>query len=201
MKITTFKEPFEHIIINDFFDKNELEKIWNEIKFLKDSSGFDDVRNTEPAIDYANNEILASRTGVFLENFYVNHRQNSLIYKFTRKLYNIVSELPDIDILKEQIANTNVDATLVSIYKDQDYYKSHRDRCIISILIYLWEDNKKFTGGDLIFEKYNHTIIPQNNMCLIFQSCNKHEVSKIEKCVDEDVEFLRVVISTFLNVK
>lgn len=73
------------------------------------------------------------------------------------------------------------DTTLLSMYTDGDYYGEHVDtdmESIVSCVLMLSFPEASFTGGDLIME--GEPVPFQHNRLIMFPSCYKHEVTKIE---------------------
>ena len=69
---------------------------------------------------------------------------------------------------------------MVSRYRNGQYYNSHFDRSFFSILIWMYDEPKSFTGGDLIFTDYSEVIECKNNTGVLFLGPIRHEVPPIE---------------------
>ena len=67
---------------------------------------------------------------------------------------------------------------LLSAYKNNDYYESHQDNSVLTILFWFGDSDNK--GGDLVFTDFNHTIPFASNRALVFPSYYQHEVTKVE---------------------
>ena len=68
---------------------------------------------------------------------------------------------------------------MVSYYENSDYYKSHRDDAIVTVLNYFFKEPKRFEGGEIIFTDYDLKFQVTNEITIIFPSNIKHEVSEI----------------------
>ena len=183
MKFTIVKDPLPYLYIEEIFNKEELQQVYQELLFLHPKLLLPE--DTGTAINVGGN--LKSNTGVFLDELYTR-RNFSNILTLNRKLFSapIFDSLekccPGYDILH----GMNKDDTLISYYEDNDYYRSHKDRAAISIVSWFFKHPKNFTGGDFIFSKYNKVIEPKNNSGIIFFSCYPHEVTNI-KMINKDI--------------
>ena len=66
-------------------------------------------------------------------------------------------------------------------YADGQYYNPHCDQSLFTTLVWLYEEPKPFTGGDLIFWEYDKYTIPcNNNTGIIFYGSTIHEVPPIK---------------------
>ena len=76
MIVEYIPEPFPHVIIKEFFDKNELKDVWKELDFLCDSNKllspeFTGAARHEEGIYKKNSK------GVFLESVYKEDRKST----------------------------------------------------------------------------------------------------------------------------
>lgn len=78
-------------------------------------------------------------------------------------------------------SNINVFNSLISYYnKNNDNYKPHADNSIMTCLVWMNEQDKNYTGGDLRFPDYDITIQCDENTGVLFPSCVMHEVTDIK---------------------
>lgn len=181
MKITNYENPFPLITIENTFAVDELNLIWDEIKFLYYSKKFNSPEKTGSAYDTVDGEKIYKKnnSGLWISEIYKEF-DFSNIYKCGRKLIEN----------KEEIYNNhpswffkniffNQDNTLISYYEDGNYYHPHTDSAFLTCLTWFYKQPKKFEGGNLTFTDYNITIEVSNNYTVIFPSIIKHEVSKI----------------------
>ena len=45
LEAVAFRDPFPHLIFNDFYNKNELELIWEELNFILNQENFLQPKN------------------------------------------------------------------------------------------------------------------------------------------------------------
>lgn len=179
MLITCYNLPFEHIVIKNFYDEDELELIWKEIDFLKPK--LLGPEHTSSATDVSDkNFFLKDNTGLFLDGVYCN-RNTSNIMTLNRKLWNskITDEIIKMNYWWKLLTTCNRDSTLLNCYEENQYYKPHVDQAVITATTVLYK-NDNFTGGDFVFPEYEVTIPKQNNSVIIFPSFTEHEVSPLK---------------------
>jgi Rps23 Pro-64 3,4-dihydroxylase Tpa1-like proline 4-hydroxylase len=75
---------------------------------------------------------------------------------------------------------TNLDNTFVAYYENSDYYRSHRDIAVISVMYWLWEEPKSFEGGNVHLTDYDIEIPLERNQLMIMPSSTHHAVDEIK---------------------
>ena len=191
MNINYFDCGFPYILIDDFYNEEELDLIWEELDFLSYDDKFQPPEATGSAYVPPGEEdnddliLLKKNRGIFLEDVFL-HRACSNILKVNKKLF-------DLDLTKhgswffENIpealtSNTN----LISYYEDTDedkaYYAPHRDTALVTVLTWFYKGtSKKFKGGDLYFPDYdNECVEVKYNRVILFPSFIKHAVDNVE---------------------
>jgi Rps23 Pro-64 3,4-dihydroxylase Tpa1-like proline 4-hydroxylase len=168
------------VVIDDFYDEKELSLIWLELDFLTDASKLQSPKETLGAIDEEKNQ-LKSNHGLFLEDIYQD-RKFSNILTLNRKMFSpdIRKSLISVSPEFKYVDNINFDVTLLSYYENNDFYKGHRDKSVLSFVYWCNKEPKQFSGGDLHFEELNQTIGYKNNRLIIFPSHYIHVVSNVE---------------------
>ena len=102
------------------------------------------------------------------------------------------------------IANqSNSDITKVRYYHDKEYYDPHTDKGFQFLAFsYFYKEPKKFTGGDLIFPKYDFKVPCENNTMVVFPGWVEHGVRKVSI---ENSDYFdgwgRYCISSFLSCR
>jgi Rps23 Pro-64 3,4-dihydroxylase Tpa1-like proline 4-hydroxylase len=186
-----FEEPFPHLVLHNFYNKEELNLIWEELNFYtkpgklleaKDFGGIIDATNSKAIMldqlykDYSDNtreDIVGSP----------NYRSLSNILTVNRKLFDsgvldIFSKIHDCVSLATE---TTHDVTKVRYYHDGEYYEPHTDKTINYLAFsYFYRKPKKFTGGELIFPKYDYTFDCQDNSTIIFPGWVQHGVNEVK---------------------
>lgn len=189
------------VVIDDFYTESELSLIWLELNFLTSAGKLLTPEQTHGARDHLNNQ-LKSNHGIFLEEVYQD-RKFSDILTLNRKMFSpdINRSLISISPEYKYIHNINYDVTLLSYYENDDFYKGHRDRSVLSYVYWCNKEPKKFEGGDLYFEELDKTVPYKNNRLVIFPSHYFHQVSAVK--MQEDTgsngfsSFGRYALSTF----
>ena len=201
MKIKNYNSfrDFPYIVVDDYYNEEELKMIWEELDFLsyphklkratKDSGG---------AIDIETDELLKKNFHRYIDQIYIE-RELSNILTVNRKLYD-----DDYKILKHhpnwffQNIQLNKDYTQVGYYEDNDCYGEHRDSSTVTALTWLYKEPKKFIGGDLFLSSDKIKIDCVNNRTLIFPSIIPHSVNEIHMSQESQGRRLgRYVISQF----
>lgn len=199
-KINYITTPFSHFIIPNFFNEEELESVHKEIDFIEQANGFT-YNQSDLNTAKKDDEYIASRKGIFLNKFFneENHRVFSSIYRSISKIYQeeALEFLSQFGTFGKLLKYTNSDSVLVSRYYNGDYYKPHKDFSLFTLLIYVWKE-KTFTGGDLIFTKYNYSIAPENNLAVLFPGQEWHGVTPIVSQDSSTVQ--RTSISMFIHI-
>ena len=193
------ENPFPFIIINDFFTEEELLLVWKELDFLTSAEKLDDESKTSSA-KYEDGKYKKKNYGVFLDIAY-SKREMSNILKTTRKIF-------DNDFMKaaennhwvfRYLSKSSGDNTLVSYYEDGGYYDYHHDSSSMSLIIHLFKEPKKFTGGEIIFEG-DLDLSLVNNRAILFPSMISHKVNAIKMFDDSFSGNGRYCISKFIKV-
>jgi len=178
MNVKHYSKPFPYIIINDLFDGDELDLIWQELEFICHQGKMSSPEETGSATE--NNVYLKKNIGVWLDNVYAD-RKYSNILTLNRKIFThrqfIWANHPHW-FFKQDCLNT--DTTLISYYENSDYYEKHADQAYFSAITWFFKEPKRFKNGDLIFDDCDIKIEVANNKTIIFPSMIKHSVEKIE---------------------
>ena len=183
MNIHHFETPIPYIIINDLFDNDELNLIWEELKFLGHKEKLFSPEDTRSASKITeNNEkiLLKKNNGVWVDHVYTD-RKFSNILSLNRKIYSyrqfIWLNHPHW-FFKQDSSYT--DTTLISYYENSDYYHSHRDEAYFTCITWFFNNPKRFEGGNLFFDDYDTKIEVKNNKAVIFPSTINHSVDEIK---------------------
>lgn len=211
LNVSVFDKPFPHLICNDFYNKEELELIWEELVFYTKPNKLLKAEDFGGVIGYTNSsaiildELYRNYSG-YKDNVIVgnpNYRLLSNILNVNRKIFNsgildIFSEIHDCVIIANQ---SNWDNTKVRYYHDGEYYRPHTDKSVQFLAFsYFYKEPKKYSGGDLLFPKYDYTYSCDNNSIIIFPGWVEHGVQKV-KIKDSDYYegYGRYSITTFFG--
>jgi hypothetical protein len=168
MRIKYLKKPFYHTIIYDFFNKDEIDIIKNEIIELQSVDNQKDEHHKQ-ILENGNIE------SYLLDVIYNDRRHDSKILNLITKIYNMYWD-GKFDLSKNPSLNyiglSNSDNTVVHAYKNDSSYFEHHDQSVMSFLYPFFD--KSFDGGELAFGDYIPKL--ESNCCLIFPSYEKHKV-------------------------
>ena len=78
---TVFSEPFPHLIIENFYDDEELDLIWEELKYYTKPGKLLEAKDFGGVVDKTNSHALS------LDDVYVKYRSLSNILTVNRKLF------------------------------------------------------------------------------------------------------------------
>ena len=204
---SSYKEPFPHMIIENFYDPDELKLIWEELTFYTKPEKLVEAKHFGGIQDATNSH------AVCLDNVYRDHsdddgpnyRKLSNILTLNRKLFNdeILNKFAKTHDSCQIIKHCNSDTTKVRYYHDGEYYKPHIDSPMQFLgFYYTHKEPKKFTGGDLIFPYYNSQLTCENNSMILMPGWVEHGVTKVSiKESDYYDGWGRYCISSFINVR
>ena len=167
--------PFPHLIIQNFYNKKELNLVWEELRFLTKPG------KLLPPEDYGGVVGYTDAKALCLDVEY-NHRIISNILTVNRKIFDnqILEPFSKIHDCCGESINCNYDTTKVRYYHDGEYYKPHRDTSYHFLAFsYFYKEPKRFTGGELIFPKYNYELTCENNSLIIMPSWVQHGVKHV----------------------
>ena len=182
--IHELKEPFPHLIVENMYDDQELELIWEELNFLTKPGKLLNPKDYGVA-GAKRGDPYTTALGVQLDNVYCN-RNMSNILNVNRKLFNYTQIYGKLSPHHIKFERANHDITKIRYYHDGESYLPHADT-IFDVLActYFNKTPKKFSGGELYFPDYNYQIPCDNNLCIITPSYFTHGVREI-KISDND---------------
>jgi len=192
MKLSCHRvKNLSYILVDEFFDVNELVDATQEVKDLKRFSL--PASKTHTAADEKG--FRKTGKGLFLDELYAENRSASAILMHNRKIF--APELADyaeqFDSFFGFIRESNYDSCLLNYYTSGQEYRPHKDISRISIVTFLRQGN--FTGGGFMFPDQEHVVEAVHNRAIIFPSCAMHSAMPVEG----DGE--RISIAQFIDVK
>jgi hypothetical protein len=201
MKVTS--SSYNYLIIDDFFNDDELKKNWLELDFLTKEEIMLPPEKSNGAIDLETKIPLKKNNVLFLDDLYQKRETSTILNNF-EKIYNeevsdIIDDLPNEFKYFKFVGH---DRTFISYYQDSDYYKPHKDQAILSCIYWCNKTPQSFEGGNLILGDERTEIEYKNNRLVIFPSHNIHSVNPI-KMIQNKTPFSgygRYAISKFLFV-
>lgn len=203
---TLYNDPFPHLIVENFYNEEELSLIWEELNFYTKPGKLLPPDNFGGIPDKTNARAL------WLDAIYRKRGENgpdysiiSNILNVTRKIFhsNVIDLLSTSDISCRTFTKVNCDTTKVRYYHNGEYYKSHTDATqTLLAFSYFYKEPKKFTGGELYFPPYDYEFSCPNNSLILFPGYVEHGVKKV-KIKDSDYYDGegRYCISTFASIE
>jgi len=188
------------LIIDNFFNNNEKNLVWNELAFLSDKMQGPENTYSANELNDPNKPILKKNKGVFIPQ--VLNPQYSIIMKAHTKLFNPEFKnmlVKESNYFQYLLSDFEYDI-LLSRYNDGDHYKPHADTVLMSCITWMYKEPKMFTGGDFIIESQGeeHRIQLQNNRTVLFPSCLLHAVEPVNMQSNETLDG-RFSISAFIS--
>ncbi len=206
MEITFIDDGIDAVVIDNFYTKDQLQEISNELKFLTNSNiMFEDRDELEAAVDLEG-KFITNKAGVWVDKVYSD-------WKLSHLIRNIINNLNNDDMKQKMIQHNSLykilwycdkRGHLLSYYENTGYYSKHRDGAVFTVLSYFHDDPKKFTGGDVTLHSVDGakkaTIETKNNRVIIIPSCVMHEVSAVNITTKKFSGEGRYCFSAFLNI-
>ena len=177
-KVTVIDIPCPVVIIDEFYNSDEVDLIMHELNFLTPNKL---LPPEESGSAHSDGRMLKKNQGIFLDDLYTE-REVSNILKVNRKAFSneVLNLLTETHPIFESYQYANKDCTLVSHYRDDNYYEAHRDSSVFTTLSWFFNKPKPFEGGDLVLPDYNITIECKFNRIVFMYGSTLHEVTKIK---------------------
>lgn len=173
MIIQKITKPFPHLVIEDFYNQDELKLIWQELDFLTSANKL--IPANMDGSSSKSNALSASLGAIYKDLKYSN------IDFINKKILSL--EIKDaffsLSELFGHIAMINKINTKIKYYENGHNYYKHKDLPRFTGINYLYKEPKKFEGGDLYFDDYDYKIELKNNMFILFIGCLNHSVTPI----------------------
>ena len=189
------KDNLDLIVIDDFYNTDELIEVNKEIKelykFRKDASltsSAKDVNNN----NNNNNTYLKTGKGLWLYNLYYDTK-DSAILTYNQKIFkdSYLDKLIKYNINYKHIKLSTFDNILLNYYNGTEQYDHHKDTTLYTILILL--NIGAFQGGGVYFKDVDEEIEFKENRAIIFPGCASHKAMPILG------KGIRVSVAHFIN--
>ena len=146
-------------------------------------------------------ELKKNNKGIFLSEVF-NEPNCSSMWRCSRKIFNgDTIEYSELHLSNRSILSTNSSSILYSYYENSDYYESHRDDSVVTVLYWFFKEPKKFYGGNLTFDDTGEVIEVTNNTMIMFPSWAHHSVSEVSMSdVNLNKKLGRYCVTQFLNI-
>lgn len=191
---TAYDQPFPYVVIYNLFNNDQFDEMSQEWLLLQPNALGPEFTATAKTGDGTN---LKQNSGIFLDDVYAHNRTASPTLRYNRKLFDaeFTTQLENANPIWGLVRSSTADKTLISYYKNNDYYQRHYDYATLTALTWLLPQGDTFTGGKLKFTDYDISISPQPNITILFPGCIWHEVTPIKG--NDGV--LRVTMSQFIQ--
>ena len=169
-------EPFPHMVFHNFYTNEELELIWEELKFYTKPNKLLNVEEYQGVVGYTKAKALQ------LDVVYKENRVLSNILEVSRKVLDkqVLEPFSKLDDCCTLAKSANYDVTKVRYYHNGDYYKPHTDTFFEFLAFsYFYKEPKKFDGGNLIFPKYDYEFSCGHNSLIMMPAWVEHGVSEV----------------------
>lgn len=178
-KIIILKDPFPHLIVENFYTDEETDLIWEELNFLTKPGKLYDPGLIHGATNPETGQIGTKSRTIQLDTSF-NDKNLSNIITVSQKLFNhgflniFYEKFPQF----KKILHTNYCFTKVRYYHDGDYYVPHTDiNHDFVAFSYFYKEPKKFKGGELFFSEYDdYEFKCSNNSLILIPSYVTHGV-------------------------
>jgi len=177
-----YVEPFPLMVVQNFYNQSELELIWKELDFYTSPNKLFDAKEYGGVVDRTNAKAICLDELYKGQENKKNFRNISNILTVNRKLFNsgVLDKFSQLHECCTLATESNHDVTKVRYYHNNEYYDPHTDKSVMFLAFsYFFKEPKKFTGGDLIFPKYDFKVPCDNNTMVIFPGWVEHGVRKV----------------------
>lgn len=196
MMIQKVTDPFPHLIIEDFYDQEELKLVWRELDFLTSPNILLPANLDGSA--YSANALSLSLEGVYRDTNYSNIQRTHNNKILSKDIKDSFAELTPFHNHINSINKLNIK---VKYYEDGHNYPKHLDYARFTGISYLYKEPKMFEGGDLYFNDFDYRINIKNNMFILFMGGFHHSVEPIKLKQDAYITGNgRYSITTFLDL-
>jgi len=169
MKIIHNNQPFFYISLENIFSKEEWDNVYGELILLKPE--FKTPEHTRSAM--SSTKILKKNKGIFLLE-QLQEEKSKIILCINNTLKEIKKNKWDRLVFKRIFDSAMWGSELINYYENDDYYMPHVDSGIFTLIIWIWNKNLNFEGGDLYFPEYDYLHKCKNNHGILFFSKELH---------------------------
>tara|TARA_A100001201_G_scaffold690_2_gene1846 strand:+ start:157 stop:753 length:597 start_codon:yes stop_codon:yes gene_type:complete len=175
MKIKVLKDPFPHVIIENVYEEDELELIWDELKF------FTRPGKLLPPEEYGAAVGKTEASAIVLDRVFSNNIHSNIISLETRILNtNAVQKLSQVHESCRYFCNDIKLTTKLRYYHDGESYDTHADYIYSYVFFtYFNKTPKKYEGGELIFPDHDYSFPCDNNTTILIPGYIPHGVNEV----------------------
>jgi hypothetical protein len=188
MKIEHKNLPFYHIQLEDVFSEYELKEITKKILSFK--SNFKPPEETGSS--HNSKEFLKKNKGMYLNN--LDEKCDVILNNVDNILKEVSKKSNWKNLCFWRLFNSlKWGGDLIQHYENLDYYKPHYDDGIFTLVIWIYDEVKNVSGGDLYFPEYDYLHPCKSNNGIIFFSKELHGVTTLNSVKNSN----RYSITTF----
>ena len=129
LQITLYANPFPLMVVENFYNEEELSLIWEELNFYTKPGKLLNAEGYGGIVDRTNAKAL------ILDEIYTKQYRNvSNILTMNRKLFKcgVLDKFSEIHDCCSIANESNYDVTKVRYYHDKEYYDPHTDKgCLL----------------------------------------------------------------------
>jgi hypothetical protein len=184
-KVTAHNSPIPYVYIENLYTERELGLIYNELDFYQESSDVFFDRNSSETMSATDDRGKNQKKngGFFLHTLWQSAK--SPIGRFTSSIFGPKVFHHESNYFFNQFA-PQMTGFLVSYYESKDYYKPHRDLDVATLVIWVWKEPKKFSGGEFSFTDFPDVKYETANNCaVLFPGQYRHQVNPVQ--MDDDI--------------
>ena len=182
LELNLYCEPFPYMVINNFYNQEELELIWEELKYYTKPNKLLTAENYGGVVGFTNAKAIC------LDDVYVDIGDKTLrnlsnILTVNRKLFysGVLDKYAEVHGCTSIANQSNHDITKVRYYHNDEYYDPHTDKSVQFLgFSYFYKEPKKFEGGDLEFPQHDLVLPCVNNSMIVFPGWVEHGVRKVK---------------------
>ena len=180
------KASLRYVLIDNFYNETELKLVKEELV------AFEPYGLQHTSVGATN---AKTGSGIFLDEVFHRNRSKSKILTINRKLFSeeVCNEAIKLDASFGQLRNCNKDMTLINYYKNNEEYKPHTDKTVLSSVTFF--SIGSFTGGGFSFPEHSEVVEFKENRLVLFHSCVLHQALPIKA----DANSCRISIAQFLE--
>ena len=185
-KVSVYEEPFPLAVIKGGLSKIDMQMYLRELHLLNDNMLYGRDSNREVLED---GTPIKRNKGIFLDTVYTEPHFSDILEISNRRLGEYLSlvheEAKDSNWFFKYLNTCSVKTTL-AYYEEGDYYKAHKDLALLTAITWVYEEPKRFKGGNVTFPDHDLTVEVDNNTTVIFPGCIPHQVSEVSMLDSKD---------------
>lgn len=162
MKVNVYNRPMPYIYVEDVFTDSQLDLVWTEMNLFHEKGYFEENLGSA----HRNNVLLKRNSGFFLNEKVPNPFRSAIAKPIAEHLSSGALFPQESNFFRdfECVLHT----FMISYYQDGDFYQPHYDYALGTFLVWLYDEPKKFEGGDFSFPDYPEVEVPSKHNCGIF---------------------------------